>query len=93
MLLGFAHQITLGSDFVGDTAGRWWWVSLYLSVLALVLGDRVGGLVRAVARRPLRVVEVRPEGAGVSSILVAGPGLRGDARVGRSVLPAALRHP
>ena len=40
VLLGFGHQLTMGSDFVGDRVGTWWWVALYLVVLAIVLVDR-----------------------------------------------------
>jgi len=75
VLLGFGHQLTLGADFSSDTVGRWWWISLYLLVLAVVLGDRVGDLVKAFVRRPLTVVDVASEGPDVMSVRIAGPGL------------------
>ena len=76
VLLGFGHQLTLGSDFSSDTAGRWWWIALFVSVLAVVLFDRFGDLVRAFLRGPLRVTAVTEEGPDVCSVSVGGPGMR-----------------
>lgn len=76
VLLGFGHQLTLGSDFVGDRAGTVWWIALYLVVLAVVIVDRFGDLARAFLRRPLRVAAVTPEAPDVASVLINGPGLR-----------------
>ena len=76
VLLGFGHQLTLGTDFVGDKIGTWWWVSLYVVVLAILLVDRFGDLARAFLRRPLRVTAVTYEAPEVASVHIAGPGLK-----------------
>ena len=76
VLMGFGHQLTMGSDFVGDKVGIYWWWALYLVVLAVVIVDRFGDLARAFFRRPLRVVAITHEAPDVASVRISGPGLK-----------------
>lgn len=75
VLLGFAHQLTLGSDFAGDPLAWWWWLGLFIAVGLLVTWSRLGDLLRSVTR-PLAVVAVTAEARGIGSLHVAGPGVR-----------------
>ncbi len=72
VLLSFAHQLAIGSDFVGDPVARTWWIALFVMVAASVLVWRVGVPVAFNARHRLRVAEVRHEAADVVSIYVTG---------------------
>jgi predicted ferric reductase len=76
VLMGFGHQLTMGSDFVGDKVGTYWWWALYLIVLVVVIVDRFGDLARAFFRRPLRVAAINYEGPNVASVRISGPGLK-----------------
>ena len=75
VLLGFGHQLTLGSDFLVDRIARWWWIGLAVSTLAIVIWSRIGVIVRSLSRR-LYVTAVSREGNGIGSIHVNGPSLR-----------------
>lgn len=58
-ILGFGHQLTLGTDF-GVTApvSHWWWIGLYALTGAVILWSRGGGIVQAFATGRARVVRV-----------------------------------
>ena len=75
VLLGFGHQLTLGSDIATDPLAFWWWTGLAVFTLAIVLYARLGDLLRSMTRR-FYVVAVSREANGIGSIHVAGPGLR-----------------
>ena len=75
VLLGFGHQLTLGSDIAGRAFATWWWATLTIAVLAIVLWSRVGVFVHAL-RRPLYVSAVSKEAAHTYALHVSGPGLR-----------------
>jgi predicted ferric reductase len=77
VLLAFGHQLTLGTDLVGDTVGLVWWIGLAVVVVFVVVADRVVPLVRAFGRAPLRIAAVTAEAAGTGAVHVVGPGLRG----------------
>ena len=76
VLLGFGHQVTMGSDVSGDRVGLIWWSALAVGLVLIVLTSRVGGLVRAFARPVLRITAIQREADGIGSIHVSGPGLR-----------------
>ena len=72
IVLSFAHQLAVGSDFEGDRAARIWWVMLYVIVGVAIVRWRVIEPIRFNRRHALRVAAVRPEAPGVVSIIVTG---------------------
>lgn len=75
VLLGFGHQLTLGSDFVADPLAFWWWTGLFVLTALVVAWARLGDLLRSLTR-PFYVTAVSREAAGIGSLHVSGPGLR-----------------
>lgn len=75
VLLGFAHQLTLGSDFTVDRLAWWWWLGLFVGTGLIVTWSRLADLLRSVTR-PLTVVGVTAEARGIGSLHVTGPGVR-----------------
>ena len=72
LALGFAHVIVLGPSFVRHPLSRSLWIVIWLATAGMVIAYRVGlPLVRTLRHR-LTVVEVRPEGAGVVSVICKG---------------------
>ena len=81
MAISFGHQIYLGTDLAGDTAARWFWVSLHVAVVALMVVARWGRTLRAFVR-PLRVTSIESVGHKTVAIQVSGSALahrHGDA--------------
>lgn len=70
--LAFSHQFSTGADFVSNANARWLWSAMYVGVGALLIWYRLLTPIRAAARHQLRIVEVRPEGANVVSVYLAG---------------------
>lgn len=75
VLLGFGHQLTLGSDFVADPLAFWWWTGLFVLTAVVVTWSRLGDLLRSATRR-FYVTAVSREATGIGSLHVSGPGLR-----------------
>jgi predicted ferric reductase len=75
LALSFAHVLVLGPAFVGHplTQAVWWVV--WLATAGLVLGYRIGLPVLRSVRHQIEVVEVRPEGPGVVSVILTGRNL------------------
>jgi predicted ferric reductase len=72
LALSFAHVLVLGPSFVGHPLTRLVWSLVWLATAGSVLSFRVVlPLVRSL-RHQLRVTEVRNEGGGAVSIVVAG---------------------
>jgi ferredoxin-NADP reductase/DMSO/TMAO reductase YedYZ heme-binding membrane subunit len=72
LALAFAHQITNGASFVGHPLARAYWSALWLATAGTVVVYRVGLPLWRTGRHRLRVVDVRPEGPGVVSIVCQG---------------------
>ncbi|MCX4593296.1 ferredoxin reductase family protein [Streptomyces sp. NBC_01549] len=72
VFLAFFHQLSLGSDFVGDSAAQAAWYVLYLGTAALVVWFRLLAPVRLNRRHKLRVESVHREAPGVFSVVVCG---------------------
>ncbi|HEX4060013.1 MAG TPA: ferredoxin reductase family protein [Streptosporangiaceae bacterium] len=72
LALSFAHVIALGPAFVGHPLTQVVWWVVWLATAGLVLAYRIGLPVARTLRHRLRVVEVRPEGPGVVSVICAG---------------------
>jgi len=70
--LGWFHQIPTGNELVLSTAAQWYWKSLYLATLAVLVGFRVLPPLVNAARFRLRVAEVVEEGPGVVSLRLSG---------------------
>ncbi|MET7697488.1 ferredoxin reductase family protein [Streptomyces sp. NPDC005485] len=72
VFLAFFHQLTLGSDFVGNAWARSAWYVLYLGTAALVGWFRLLAPIRLNLRHRLRVESVHREAPGVFSVVVRG---------------------
>lgn len=72
LFLSFSHQVDTGASFVGHPAVRFWWTALWVGTLAVVVLSRVGLPMWRSLRHQVRVVDVRPEGPGVVSVLLHG---------------------
>ncbi len=73
--LALPHQLWTGQEFLRSTTVTVFWWSLYAACAGAVLVYRVGVPLWGMLRHPMHVVDVRPEGAGVTSVTVAGPGV------------------
>ena len=74
VLLGFGHQLTLGTDIASDQLALWWWCLLAIATVAIVVYSRLGDLFRSLTRS-FYVTAVSREANGIGSIHVAGPGV------------------
>lgn len=72
LALSFAHVIVLGPSFVGHPLTRIVWAMFWLATAGLVIVYRFGLPVVRSLRHRLEVVEVRPEGPGVVSVICSG---------------------
>lgn len=72
LALAFAHVIALGPSFVGHPLTRLVWGALWVATAGSVLAYRIGLPVLRTLRHRLEVVEVRPEGPGVVSVVCRG---------------------
>lgn len=77
VILAFGHQVTMGSDIVGNRWALVWWFALAIVAFGYVLYARFGDIFRSVTRGRLEVTHIRREADGVGSIHISGPGLRG----------------
>ncbi len=85
--LAWFHQIPTGNELVLDREAADYWRALYLATLLLLLVFRVALPIVSAFRDRLRVTEVVPEGPGVVSLRIAGPGVeRLRARAGQFFL-------
>ncbi|HTT53206.1 MAG TPA: ferredoxin reductase family protein [Streptosporangiaceae bacterium] len=72
LALAFPHEIVLGPSFVGHPLARVVWSAVWAATAGLVLCYRIGLPILRTVRHQLTVVEVRPEGPGVVSVICAG---------------------
>ncbi len=72
LIISFAHEVALGPSFVKHPLAQESWTVAWLLAAALVITYRVGIPVYRSLRHQLRVVEVKPEGDGVVSIILKG---------------------
>jgi predicted ferric reductase len=72
LALAFPHEIVLGPSFVGHPLTQVVWSVIWAATAGLVLGYRFGLPILRTVRHRLRVVEVRQEGPGVVSVILAG---------------------
>jgi predicted ferric reductase len=74
VLLGFGHQLTLGTDISTDRVALWWWSFLAITTVAVVVYSRMGDLLRSLTRS-FFVTAISREANGIGSIHVSGPGI------------------
>lgn len=85
--LGFAHQLSVGTDFATDRLARLWWGALYVFVFGAFIAWRVGRPLLFNARHRLRVESIHEECAGVVSLYLTGRSLdRINAQAGQFFL-------
>jgi predicted ferric reductase len=72
LAISFAHVIVLGPAFVNHPLTQAVWSTAWACTAGLVLAYRVGLPAVRSLRHRLRVVEIRPEGPGVVSIICSG---------------------
>lgn len=72
VVLGFLHQIKIGSDFATDPVALWTWIALYAIALAPLLVFRVLEPIARNLRHRFYVERVTEERPGVVSITIAG---------------------
>ncbi len=70
--LGYLHQLPTGNEFVVHPVQADYWISLYVTTLAILIAYRVVRPIRDAFRYRLRVRSVTVEAPGVTSIEVAG---------------------
>ncbi len=69
--LGWFHQIPTGNDLIHITPAEWYWRSLYIATLVLIVWRVLVPLIN-VLRHRMRVSEVVAEGPGVVSFRIVG---------------------
>jgi ferredoxin-NADP reductase len=74
--LALPHQLWTGTDFLSSTTATVFWWGLYAVCAGAVLVFRVGLPLWRSLRSPLRVLDVRAEGHGVTTVTVGGRGVR-----------------
>ncbi len=85
--LSWFHEIPTGNELVLDKPAQYYWNSLFLATLVLLLVFRIGEPARNAFRYRLQVAEVVTEAPGVVSLRIAGRGLdRLNARAGQFFL-------
>ncbi len=72
--LALPHQLWTGADFLDSTAATVFWWSLWGATAGAVIAFRVVLPLWRSLRSPLRVLDVRPEGPGVTTVTVGGSG-------------------
>jgi predicted ferric reductase len=72
LALAVPHELVLGPSFVGHPLTRTVWAVVWSATAGLVLSYRIGLPILRTTRHQLRVVEVRSEGPGVVSVILAG---------------------
>jgi predicted ferric reductase len=84
LLWGYGHQFALGAELMKPGFARWYWISLYVFVLACLVWGRVFEPLRLNARHRFRVLQVVPEAEDMVSVYVGGRALeRLDAKAGQ----------
>jgi predicted ferric reductase len=74
--LALPHQLWTGTDFLASRPATVFWWGLYAVCAGAVLLFRVGLPTWRSLAGPLRVVDVRAEAPGITTVTVAGQGLR-----------------
>jgi predicted ferric reductase len=73
--LAFAHQLSVGSDFVDDPVARWWWSGLLVATSGALIWFRLVAPLLFNLRHRFRITHVVPEAHGVVSLYISGRSL------------------
>ena len=73
--LAFPHALFSGTTLGSSAVARWWWIALYAATAVVILVSRVGGILRPALRPRTTVTRIIPEGPGVASLVITGPGV------------------
>lgn len=91
--LSFGHTITSGIMFVDNDVMRYWWIGLYVLVVAFILGFRVAAPLIRTWRHDIRVEKVVRETPHTVSVIMKGKNLsRLNARAGQFFAWRFLDH-
>lgn len=83
LLLSYGHQF-LGPDLMANGFGRWFWIALYVFVLACIASGRILRPLALNLRHRLRVGEIVAESPDIVSVYITGRRLEDlDARAGQ----------
>lgn len=74
--LALPHQLWTGQEFLTSRVSTVFWWTLYAVCAGAVLFYRLGVPAWRSLRAPIRVVSVRQEAPGVTSVVVGGPGVQ-----------------
>ena len=84
VLWSYGHQFALGAELMKTGFARWYWITLYIFVLACLVWGRVFEPLWLNARHRFRVLQVVPEAEDMVSVYVGGHALdRLDAKAGQ----------
>ena len=72
LLLSYGHQFTDGQELAKGGFGHWYWVALYVFVVACLIQRRIIGPIMMNLRHRLRVAEVVAEANDMVSIYIEG---------------------
>ena len=75
VILGFAHQLSVGTDFINDPVARWWWSALLAITAAALVWFRLLSPLLFNLRHQFRITQVVTEAPGVVSLYVSGSSL------------------
>lgn len=74
VLLGFGHQLTLGTTISSDPVAWAWWVGLMVATFVVVAYARVGDILIAIGRRT-RIARIEQVADDTYAVTITGPGL------------------
>ena len=84
LLLGYGHQFADGQELSKGGFGKWYWVALYVFVVACLVWGRIVSPIALNLRHRLRVAEVVAESGDMVSIYITGRRVEDlDARAGQ----------
>jgi predicted ferric reductase len=72
LALSFAHQLSVGTDFVDDPVARWWWGALVAATVGAVVWFRLLTPLAFNLRHRFHIAQVVTEAPGVVSLYVTG---------------------
>ncbi len=72
IILGFSHQLSVGSDFVGNPAFKVFWYAIYALAAGAIIVYRAGRPTWLVYKHRFTVAKIVPETPDITSIYITG---------------------